>query len=404
MSKKIVRKTTKTPGIYFNETNSCYDIKYNYTVFNVEKGKNEYKAKWILGFEKIADAKAKLAELKKDKTVEKDDEEVTLEGAYELWKVKAKANNLSKASFKNTDCYMNMIYKVLPRDTKMASLDEEIYYELISKSREAGYSEETLHNINATFRKLCNLVYKKRLIKTNPLDFIDGVQIKIVKKDYVITPDQWGDIDKYFKNTTFIRKGVDVYRKHRLLVNLLYFTGVRIGEAIALTYNDWIEYDYHRRNDEKPIRIAPADATNEEHMRGMMINVTKSYDALGKEDKTTKNFKTRQIPVPAVLERLFLIDKNEHLQNGGSLDDKIFNFTHSNANGIIKKCGEVLNLPKMSCHTFRHTYISNLISQNVPLPVISKVSGDEQETILKRYSHLFENDIYLVVKAMNNVV
>lgn len=405
MANKTVRRKTKTPGIYYNEGTECYDLKYNYKEYNPKTGKNDYKAKWYMGFEKIADAKTKAAELKgANEEPEKEDEAITVEGAYELWKIKAKANNLSKATLKNTECYMKMLYKVIPKETRMKDLDEELYFDLITKSREAGYSEETLHNINSTFRKLCNLVYKKRLLKENPLNFIDGVQIKIVKKDQVIKVDQWEEIDRYFKETSFVRKGVDVYRKHRFLVNLLYFTGLRISEAIALTYEDWQEYDYHRKRDEKKIRLVPADSTEEKHMRGMIINIDKSFDAVGKEMKLTKNYKNRQVPVPPSLERMFLIDKNNHLENGGKLTDRIFDFSHGNANGMIKKCGEKLGLPKMSCHTFRHTYISNLISAGVPLPVVAKVSGDEMETLIKRYIHLIESDIYLVIKAMKDLI
>ena len=248
MANKTVRRKTKTPGIYYNEGTECYDLKYNYKEYNPKTGKNDYKAKWYMGFEKIADAKTKAAELKgTNEEPEKEDEAITVEGAYELWKIKAKANNLSKATLKNTECYMNMLYKVIPKETRMKDLDEELYFDLITKSRESGYSEETLHNINSTFRKLCNLVYKKRLIKENPLNFIDGVKIRIVKKEQIIEVDQWDQIDRYFQETTFIRKGVNVYRKHRFLVNLLYFTGVRISEALGLTYEDWQEYDYHRK-------------------------------------------------------------------------------------------------------------------------------------------------------------
>lgn len=55
------------------------------------------------------------------------------------------------------------------------------------------------------------------------------------------------------------------------------------------------------------------------------------------------------------------------------------------------------------CHEFRHTFISNLIKEGVPLPVIEKVSGDTQETILKRYSHMFESDEVMVLIALENV-
>jgi len=60
-------------------------------------------------------------------------------------------------------------------------------------------------------------------------------------------------------------------------------------------------------------------------------------------------------------------------------------------------------MPLYTCHEFRHTFISNLIGQGVPLPVIEKVSGDTQATILKRYSHMFESDEFMVLQALSSI-
>lgn len=65
------------------------------------------------------------------------------------------------------------------------------------------------------------------------------------------------------------------------------------------------------------------------------------------------------------------------------------------------KC--VVGIQAYNCHSFRHTYISNLIRQCVPISVIEQVSGDTQETILKRYSHMFEGDENLVLEALERV-
>lgn len=39
----------------------------------------------------------------------------------------------------------------------------------------------------------------------------------------------------------------------------------------------------------------------------------------------------------------------------------------------------------------------------MPLPVIEKVSGDIQETIFKRYSHMFEGDEKIVLRALEEL-
>ena len=45
----------------------------------------------------------------------------------------------------------------------------------------------------------------------------------------------------------------------------------------------------------------------------------------------------------------------------------------------------------------------NFLKNNVPLPVIEKVSGDTQQTILERYSHMFESDEVMVLLTMQSL-
>ena len=134
---------------------------------------------------------------------------------------------------------MRMIYQFLPEDTKIKDITEDVYYKFASDCREYGYSDESLHSINATFRKLINLVYKKKLISENILHTADNIKTK-QKEDYrVISKEEFDKIDEYFGTNEFWRLGVNNYPKYRLLFNVLYYTGLRIGEAIALTYNDF---------------------------------------------------------------------------------------------------------------------------------------------------------------------
>lgn len=89
--------------------------------------------------------------------------------------------------------------------------------------------------------------------------------------------------------------------------------------------------------------------------------------------------------------------------NGGKMEDKIFPWTHGACDTMLKKACKACDFPAYHSHEFRHTFISNLIRGGVPLPVISKVSGDTQETILKRYSHMFESDEVMILTAMANL-
>lgn len=376
-------------------------------VYNPLEEKNDYKAKWVYNLNTLMEARQELAKLQSGGIAPKD-KDVTLEGAYELWKTKAISNDYSPNSLKNTQQQYNMLCQFISKDFRIKDIDESVYLDLSRKCREYGYSEETLHNLNACFRKFVKLCYKRRLIQENPLDYFDNVRTKQKDKDSyrLISKDEFDLIDAYFKNNSFYRLGENNYPKYRLLVNLLYYCGLRIGEALALTCNDFEKFDYYKKFDEdRPLRLVPSsDDTNGKHLIGMRVKITKSYLSDFKITKSPKNVKHRTIPLPPPLERLVMRAIESQKQVNGSLDDKIFTWGHSACNSAIAKACEKSGLEnKYHCHEFRHTYISNLISKGVSIPIIEKVSGDTQETIFKRYLHMFENDEVVVLEALNDL-
>lgn len=389
MGEKVKRTTTNYKNIYLNENTKKYDIKYNYKIYDPYTQKNKYKAKWVYNLNTIAEAKVELARLQTGKT-EVEDKEITLEGAYLLWEKKAKANNYSPVTIKNTGEHMRMIYQQLPKDTKIKNITEETYQELATKCREHGYAEETLHSINSTFRKLINLTYKRKLINDNILHTSDNVRTGRKKPETyrLISLEDFNKLDEYFKNNKFIRLGKDTYFKYRLLINLLYYTGMRIGEVLALNYNDFVT-----------LKGA------EDSLHTMRVKVTKSYNTDFKISKETKNYKNRTIPIIKKVEEMYFdhVFTNYGIDYGG-MEDKIFNMSHGAVNMTIGTACKRLGLKyEYNCHEFRHTFISNLIRNNVPMPVIEKVSGDTATTILQRYSHMFPEDEDMVILALENL-
>ena len=402
MADKVKRTKTKYKSIYYNENTKKYDVKYNYKEYDIKSGKNVYKAKWAYNLNTITEAKAELARLQ-TAGVKTDDKDITLSGAYELWEIKAIGQNFSPVSIKNTANFMTMIYKVIPEDTKLKDIDEDVYYKFCASIRSAGYSEETLFSLNTTFRKVINHAFKKRLISENFLLYTENMKTKR-KEDYrIIDKEEFDLIDNYFKNNKCVRKGQNTYKKYRFLYNLLYYTGIRIGEALALTYSDFEEFSYYKKGAE-PLRIAPSsELVKNKHLQGTRVIINKSFVSRENLLKDTKNYKKRTIPLSPSTERLYMRLKEEHLLSGGNMEDKIFTLTYSAYDSTIRKACNNLNIPVCSCHDFRHTFISNLIKKNIPLTVIEKVSGDNQNTILQRYSHMFESDEVMILTALQDL-
>lgn len=381
---KKLRITTNQPGVYKNTKTGKYDVKYNYTEIDLATGKKRYRGKWVYGINSYKVAVSTLVKLKRKNKPEMADG-FSLEQALSLWIDKAEVNRYSPVSIGNTRQQFNMITRFWTPSIAIENISEEGYLHLIAQCREYGYSEETIWNINACLRKLINLAYKNRYISENPIDFWDSPRIKPGAKRYVIPLAEYEKIEKYFRENKFMRLGHDCHAEYVFLVAILYWTGMRIGEVLALQYDDFEEC---------------AHSTSEVGCNHMRISVTKSYNSAYKLLKNSKNDKSRKIPIPHQLIRIYKSRLNDHILHGGSIKSQIFGFTHGSCNTVLGRACKSIGIREYNCHDFRHTYISNLIRHAVPISVIEAVSGDTQETIFRRYSHMFEGDEELVLRAL----
>ena len=387
------RTRTEERNIYYNNATEKYDIKYNYKIYNSAKQKNEYKAKWKYGIASIAEAKAELDVLKRG-GYKAENERITLQGAYELWKNRAKTQNYSKATIINAEYYMKMLNAFISLDTPISEITEKVYEDVFVRCR-LKYEDETIKTLNATFRKLVNLAYKKKLVEENPLARADNVKAGKTKRIRIITNEEWEKIKGYFEENENIR--------FKFMLNILYYTGIRIGECLALTWEDFEEVTQTLGQEAANTLCSSAEghnATEGRQLQKMRLNINKTILQDGTPKDTTKNKKDRKIPLSQAVIKLYL--DNYCMQNV-KMTDRIFTDAY---NTYIRRLAIVckkVGIQHCSCHSFRHTFISNLMRKGVPLPVIEKVSGDTQKTIFDRYSHMFEDDETLVIKALETL-
>lgn len=136
----------------------------------------------------------------------------------------------------------------------------------------------------------------------------------------------------------------------KVLMSLLLDTGVRIEEAMSLTWKD-VDFD------------------------NCLLTVT------GKGDKQ------RKIPFSVELRKiLFRFSKNQSARyvfatrDGGRLQ---YRNVHRE---IVTACGK-------SPHKFRHTWATNAVRQGVPLPVIQRILGHASIQTTMRYVHMQTDDL-----------
>lgn len=145
----------------------------------------------------------------------------------------------------------------------------------------------------------------------------------------------------------------------------LYFTGLRVGELLALTPND---IDFEART----------------------LTVSKSFQRIKGRDvittpKTVKSNRTITIPT-------FLCEQIQeciNLQYKLKSDDRIFHFTKSYLHKEMDRGAKQTGVKRIKIHGLRHSHVSALIDMGfTPLAIADRV-GHESIEITYRYAHLF---------------
>lgn len=219
--------------------------------------------------------------------------------------------------------------------------------------------------------KLLVAAYKKavqlRIIALNPMDTVDPVKVKY-KEMSVFT---WREVARIFKAIDTISANKCNTRQRydfRLLFMLLLETGCRVGELLALR---WEDINFSKRE--------------------IHIHATKLKDKQEFNEPKTKAG-NRYVPIISdkLLERL-----KEYRKKGSviKMQGYVFEDSHGGAmeyrrivaywNHICKLTGIEKNV-----HTFRHTFATYLLEKGIPVAEVSRILGHSSPAITyKMYVH-----------------
>ena len=180
---------------------------------------------------------------------------------------------------------------------------------------------------------------------------------------------------------TFDAAVSDKFPSH-VMFNLLFWTGMRSGEVLALTLKD-------------------IDLTNRK------IHIDKSYTRLNKQDIITKKKKKksiRTIEIPPFLADL--LKSYSSSVYGLKKSDRIFPYTKYFLNHEMKRGCKLSGVKKIRIHDLRHSHASLLIHMDVPVLLISERLGHKNiETTLQTYAHLYPsrlNDTMLELQKLHD--
>ena len=211
---------------------------------------------------------------------------------------------------------------------------------------------KTMHNTLSTiFNHACRFYN----LKSNPARQAGNMGKEEYKEMLLWTTEEY----KKFSEAV-IDKPVSFYA-----FEMLYWTGMRMGELLALTMAD---FDFEKNT----------------------VRINKSYQRLQGQDyitspKTAKSNRTIKLPN-------FLAEEMQEyfaMLNDQAPTDRIFQVTKSFLHHEMEKGSEVAGVKKIRIHDLRHSHISHLIDLGFSAVAVADRVGHESIDITYRYSHLF---------------
>lgn len=221
-----------------------------------------------------------------------------------------------------------------------------------------GYSPTYLKTINNQLSAIFNYAVRYYDLKSNPC-----AKAGSMGKSKAEEMDFWTGEE--------FRKFIDSVMNKRLsymAFMILYWTGMRLGELLALKPKD---VDLEKRT----------------------ISITKSYQRLGKKDvitppKTSKSKRVITIPEFLAADIKDYMDSLYDLQE----DDRLFPITKYYLEHEMQRGIKESGVKRIRVHDLRHSHASMLIELGFsPLEIANRLGHEKVETTLNTYAHLYPN-------------
>ena len=221
-----------------------------------------------------------------------------------------------------------------------------------------GYSPTYLKTINNQLSAIFNYAVRYYDLKSNPC-----AKAGSMGKSKAEEMDFWTGEE--------FREFIDSVMNKRLsymAFMTLYWTGMRLGELLALNPKD---VDLEKRT----------------------ISITKSYQRLGKKDvitppKTPKSKRVITIPEFLAADIKDYMDSLYDLQE----DDRLFPITKYYLEHEMQRGIKESGVKRIRVHDLRHSHASMLIELGFsPLEIANRLGHEKVETTLNTYAHLYPN-------------
>lgn len=283
-------------------------------------------------------------------------------------RVRLSTFSIKKSIFDNylTPHFSNKsISRITPKDIRVWQK------EILSKDLADTYKRR----INTELSSIFNYATKFYGLADNP-----HKHVKKIGKRETNTLEFW-TLEEFNRFITYFNLDNKTHIQYRAVFNLLFYTGMRIGELEALTLND-------------------VDFT------AGTINVNKTYQRIAGEDligppKTVSSNRTIAVPEFALDRLKEYID----LLYKPTKDARIFLHSREAFSKMMKQAATAQGVKIIRLHDLRHSHASHLIELGFnPLVIQERLGHKNVEITLNTYSHLYPHKQQEVADKLNKLL
>ena len=229
------------------------------------------------------------------------------------------------------------------------------------------YSQTYLKSINTMLSKIMNYAVKYYNLKENPVHKAGSIGKMNADEMNIWTLDEFNLFIEQVKDKPLSHFGF----------NIFFWTGIRMGELLALTWND-------------------IDTDNK------ILHITKSFQRIDGKDVITdpKSPKSiRDIPLTETVVNEAIEVKKQIYKPKNT--DRIFPYTKRFFHHEMERGSKKAEIEKIRIHDLRHSHASMLIHLGVnPVAIAQRLGHDKVETTLNTYSHLYPKDDTKIVELL----
>ncbi|MGM0253124.1 hypothetical protein IGJ99_000678 [Enterococcus sp. AZ095b] len=332
-------------------------------------------------------AMIELQEKINDKFENKTQHKVTLEELLNSWWNQHKTS-VRKTSAKAYEKILRYIFANININVLIRNADTKFFQIFIN---ELPHSFEYKKKFKSVLNMAFNYAVDMGMVTDNPINRVRIYKPSLTKENFETVESKYLEEEEVYLLLEYYYSTFQSVH-HGRLAEFMYLTGLRAGEAISLTVND-----YNRNN--QTISVTGT------------LDYSSGYKNATKElPKTLSSFRevvlsNRSIEIieELLLERdLKYNNKSDYLfvgKTGKPIQLNAFNSS-------LKKANENLGKKKInkniSSHIFRHSHISLLAELNIPVKAImERVGHSDTDTTLKIYTHVTKKTKANLVEVLN---